>query len=156
MAFDFFKKKDDDFSDFGSDSSSQGKSFPDPSSSGHMGLPLDGDITSTSMPQTSQPDFPTSDPGSPSAFNDFNTMQASRQHSFQQVSPATQATQQHMMHPAYNELEQSRFSALEKDIQLVNVKVDAIRTVLESINARLSHIERIAQDSQKKEDTIRW
>ncbi|MFT4303665.1 MAG: hypothetical protein ACMXYG_03805 [Candidatus Woesearchaeota archaeon] len=154
MAFDFFKKKEDDFSDFGSfDDSSKSKDVP------HMGLPVDGDIANTS-PSSSSDSFDPfkSNPGTPDSFNDLNSMRES-QAPFNPSAQFQQSSQQNAnnVHAQSIPINNSdKLASLEKDIQLVNVKVDAIRTVLESINNRLSNIEKIANDSQKKEETIRW
>lgn len=151
MVFDMFKKKgDDDFSDFGSD-----KSMGDsPHQPDHMGLPLDGNITNTSpQPQpysgnslTPGPSVDTPIPmstHSPESFQELNefTSHHTPDHTFNQ-QPTSDTTH--------------KIVTLEKDMQVVGAKLDAIKAVLESMNSRLRHIERIAESSQPKEETIRW
>jgi len=158
MAFGLFKKKDDDLSDFGSEKGSSDKMTDPP----HMGLPLDGDITNTSqVPKSSDPfgQSPSDSASSiesvhsPSSFqdlNDFNSQQHMKEAtSFQQPQPSHSPAPQGAL-PA------GKMISLEKDVQLLNAKMDAVKAVLESINHRLAHIERIAEDEHKKEETVRW
>ena len=42
-------------------------------------------------------------------------------------------------------------SSVEKDIQILNAKLDALKAILDNINQRLANIERIANESQKYE-----
>jgi hypothetical protein len=147
MVFDMFKKKtdDDDFSDF-----LPGKKDSTPD---HMGLPLNGDITETGINTNSSNDaifnplsangndsFPSKMVDSPSSFRDLNEM---NQNSIKQSSSGGDLS--------------SRLSNLDKDMQLLNVKMDAVRAVLENINQRMARIEKLAEDSKAKpEETIRW
>jgi len=150
MAFGLFKKKgDDDFSDFGSDKS-MGNASQQPD---HLGLPLDGDITNTAPqsppasgnPLTPSPSVDTPMPmstHSPESFQELNEFTSHNAQDRASVPPAGDTPH--------------KIAALEKDMQVIGAKMDAIKAVLESMNSRLRHIERIAESSQPKEEVVRW
>lgn len=47
-------------------------------------------------------------------------------------------------------------TSLEKDIQLLSAKLDALKAILDNINQRLANIERIAQEAQESEKYERY
>ncbi|MFT4344128.1 MAG: hypothetical protein ACMXYE_05280 [Candidatus Woesearchaeota archaeon] len=144
---DFFKKKDDDLSDFtplGKDDDKPMPSFDsssnplnqgnDPlsqgsnpfSSSDHLALPSDNDHSGSNA-----------SPAAPSAFDELRNTHAQPPGAQNQMSPTQQG-------------------GIEKDVAILSAKVDAVRAILDSINHRLDKIERIAESSQKKNDEVRW
>lgn len=161
MAFSLFKKKEDDFSDFTKELSNNtagnnantnpefGEHHHD-----HLGLPIDGDITNTAPAQQHHDllNQGFDSHSSPQAFHDMNEFASQKQTSF--FSQPVQ--QQGMQQQSQQQDISARASSLEKDMQIVNAKIDAIKAVLESINHRLIHIEKIAEQSQHKEEIVRW
>jgi hypothetical protein len=155
MALNLFKKKsEDDFSDL-----SDFKKEPAPD---HMGLPFSGDITETNVrneQQNSMNDpslfgqpsmednssFPTQSTDSPGSFRDFKEYSSTSSRNAPPPPQSIQGTES-----------PSKYTDLNKDIQLLNAKMDSVRLVLDSINQRLSRIEKMAEDSKPKEETIRW
>ena len=156
MAFGMFKKKDDDdFSDFSSDKMGSADDLTQPT---HMGLPLDGNMTNTSPP----PDA-AQGPSESDSFDANASIHSPK--SFNQLHELSQQTQGSPESPGFANKQsmsgrasspEMKLVSMEKDIQLVNAKMDAIKVVLESISSRLMHIEKIAEQSEKKEETVKW
>jgi len=151
MVFGLFKKKgDDDFSDFGAPSTS---SADDMTKETHMGLPLDGDITKTTPSVDAGMDpmqsTPLDSPGSFKQLDEFTSQRDKvQQPSIQPIhSQASTHSDQETKH---------KLISLQKDMQVVNAKMDAIKSVLESINHRIGHIEKLAENGKPHEEVIRW
>jgi hypothetical protein len=161
MAFGgFFKKKQDDFSDMDFSKKSPGD-LP------HLGLPADGDITNTSLTGTSSNPYgssvgsnsspygepqPSYGPSNPESFQKLGnlSMQDAAEQFTQQSSP-----RQTMMPMGGNSDSTDKLKMLDKDMQVINAKLDMLRSLIEGMNQRLSNIEKLADDS-KKEEKIRW
>ena len=47
---------------------------------------------------------------------------------------------------------QQQTSTMNKDLELISAKLDALKPLLESMNQRLTNIERIAQEAEKNEE----
>jgi len=47
--------------------------------------------------------------------------------------------------------QQMQHTSVEKDIQILNAKLDSLKAILDNINQRLANIERIAQESEHHE-----
>lgn len=159
MALNLFKKKDDDdFSDFTSHTRTE-------SSSLDSGLfPNNGDITDVSRSNTNL-GLPEEDeinnPSSPSSFSEFDKMKsqkafmASQNDSSVSRSPINIASNENQ--PTRIEL-MTKVNNIEKDMQIINAKVDSVRSILETINHRLLNIEKASEPKKEvvDRDEIKW
>jgi hypothetical protein len=55
-----------------------------------------------------------------------------------------------------NTMPQQHDSNLEKDIQMISLKLDAIKSELDSVNQRLKNIESIAEREQQAKSVKKW
>lgn len=173
----FKKKEEDDFSDFGGGKdnamgSGMGKGPGQHENMDHLGLP---DDNSSDMAQPQAPfgeqmhseDFLGAD-GSGKNESGFGAgsqetaargpspMPFDKLHSLSQTSEQFTHHTQKSDHTAPGTGLSEKVQSLEKDFQLINAKLDSIKSFMESINQRLLHIERIAEESRPKEETVRW
>jgi len=181
MAFNLFKKKEEDnFSDFSApkdESMAMGDSSAADSvmSQPNMGLPLDGDMTNTglggSMDQIGQggssneslglpPENTMRDASSPTSFNDFNNMNNVRpqevrpSQSFEHSTQSINSIESTIHKPTRNEL-MAKVNNIERDMELVNAKLDNIKSLLESMAHRIVHIEKAANVHNGNEE-VKW
>ncbi|MBT7903140.1 hypothetical protein HN587_04685 [Candidatus Woesearchaeota archaeon] len=81
---------------------------------------------------------------------------APQQPQYSQVPQVTQVPQQPSQPQGYSNFN-AQSQNIHKDIELVNAKLDAIRSAIESINQRLSNIERIAKgDNNNNHQKYQW
>jgi hypothetical protein len=149
MVFNLFKKKkDDDFSDFNSSNdgiNNFGLESP------NLGLPLDSGIADTNHSSG----LPNND-----IFADGSKQNSQPIHSFDRLNSFTEA-QSGFNNPPQMQAQQAsqvndRILSFEKDIQLINAKLDSIKSFMDSMTQRLMHIERLMDHPPEKEETIRW
>jgi hypothetical protein len=151
MAFStlFKKKNEDDFSDFGTKETPMAQPA-------HMGLPLDGDMTNLGQQHQDQAFDPAPSPYSPQSSPSFSESPHSPE-AFSKLNQMTRETSSPLPSTTdHSNSILSKVTYLEKDMEIINAKMDSIKSLLESLNQRLIHIERIAEDSKPKEETIRW
>ncbi len=80
-----------------------------------------------------------------------NTPSANFPSAFQQM----QQTQQQKFMPAASFSETSQ-TTLQKDVEILSAKIDALRASIESMNQRIINIENIAKAEQEKQQKVRW
>lgn len=156
MAFKLFKKKeDDDFSDFSSSPRLESSSLDN-----NNGLPLNADITNVSGNNYSNnlglpAEDETHNTSAPSSFNDFNNMKSQRAFSMSQQQEIDNSVQEMSHKPTRTEL-MTKVNNLEKDMEIVTAKLDTIKSLLETINHRLTHIEKAAEQSGYSKEEVKW
>jgi hypothetical protein len=159
MALNLFKKKEeDDFSDFTKPMRTESSSLDDgifPRSADitdvsgnnkNLGLPDDNEVHNVS---------------SPTSFSEFNNMKsqkafiASQNSDFSANQSNNTSSADHQ--PTRIEL-MTKVSNIEKDMQIINAKVDSVRSILETISHRLTNIEKASEPKKEviDRDEIRW
>lgn len=160
MAFNLFKKKeDDDFSDFTTPKH-------DSLDNSHLGLPEDSDITNVASSPSNNLALPELNNGnndnfdssidnstasSPSSFNDFNNMKSRKAFMASQQEP-DRAIQQMSHKPTREEL-MHKVDNIEKDMEIVTAKLDTIKSLLDTMSHRMEHLEKAAEG---KKEEVRW
>lgn len=138
---DFFKKKEEPIDNFSGFDSNLGNSNNPLDNLGNFdhGLDQNFDSHTNQIPDT-HPKFESSN--NLSTMNNLN----SNSSSFSQM----QNVQQNQSMPAGNDL--------NKDLQILSLKLDAIKSELDSVNQRVQNIERIAlkDEQQMQQQQKRW